>query len=160
MASILEMIQSNDLIKILLVLAGIYIFVTYFKKESLENVDDKVVQPADPVQATEAPVEQPKVDNIEKIIEPKQQLQSNDLLPHYDDANEFAKQNPVSNLLKEQNFLVSGYHSGVNTVMQSNKIAYHDIRSAPPIPKENVSPFLNSSYEQPAGTGRRMLEIL
>jgi hypothetical protein len=93
------------------------------------------------------------------IVEEKSQLQPNDLLPQYDDANEFAQQNPVSNLLKEQNFIVSGHHIGINTVMQSNKIPYHDIRSAPPIPKETISPFLNSSFEAPAGSGRRMLEI-
>lgn len=46
----------------------------------------------------------------------KDQLKAEDLLPKYDDANAFAKENPVSNLLKEQNFLISGYHVGINTV--------------------------------------------
>ena len=88
------------------------------------------------------------------------QLKTEDLLPQYDEANEFAKENPVSKLLKEQNFLISGYHMGVNTQVQSNKIAYHDLRSAPVIPKQNVGPFLNSSYETFGGSsGRRFFEL-
>ena len=78
---------------------------------------------------------------------------------NYDDANEFAKQNPVSKLLQEQNFLQAGYHMGINTVIQSNKIPYLDIRSCPPIPKQEVGPFNNSSFEQPVGSNRRFLEI-
>ncbi len=83
-----------------------------------------------------------------------------DLLPKYDDANAFAKENPVSKLLKEQNFLISGYHVGVNTVLQSNKIGNLDLRSLPPIPKESVGPWHQSSYEQSAGQLRRGVEIL
>lgn len=94
-----------------------------------------------------------------QVVEEANKLTTDDLLPKYDEANEFVKQNPVSALLKEQNFLVSGYHAGVNTVMQSNKIAYHDLRSAPPIPKESAGPWSQSSFENPAGAGRRQLEI-
>jgi hypothetical protein len=151
MAGIIDIIKNNDLIKILLVLVGVYFVITYFKKESLENVEGEMAQPE-----AEAQVQQVQQ---APIVEEKSQLQPNDLLPQYDDANEFAQQNPVSNLLKEQNFIVSGHHIGINTVMQSNKIPYHDIRSAPPIPKETISPFLNSSFQTPAGSGRRQLEI-
>ena len=151
MAGIIDIIKNNDLIKILLVLVGVYFVITYFKKESLENVEGEMAQPE-----AEAQVQQVQQ---APIVEEKSQLQQNDLLPQYDDANEFAQQNPVSNLLKEQNFIVSGHHIGINTVMQSNKIPYHDLRSAPPIPKETISPFLNSSFQTPAGSGRRQLEI-
>jgi hypothetical protein len=96
---------------------------------------------------------------IEKVVAGDTRLTTNDLLPKYDDANDFAKQNPVSKLLQEQNFLQAGYHMGINTVVQSNKIPYLDIRSCPPIPKTDVGPFNNSSYEQPAGANRRFLEI-
>jgi hypothetical protein len=178
MAGIFEVIRSNDLIKFLLILLGVYIFMTYFKKENmtngkygsmpstveeyhgeregLENVEGTLAQPQ---AATEAATFAPAKQKIDELVAEKDQLKADDLLPVYDDANEFVKQNPVSKLLKEQNFLVSGYHVGINTVMQSNKIPYHDIRSVPPIPKENVGPFLQSSYEVPAGTGRRFLEI-
>lgn len=94
------------------------------------------------------------------VVEPRAQLAADELLPKYDEANEFAKQNPVTDLLKEQNFLVSGYHVGINTVMQSNKIAYHDLRSAPPIPKKDVGPWSQSSFQQPAGSGRRQFDLV
>jgi hypothetical protein len=155
MAGIIDIIKKNDLVKILLVLVGVYFAVTFFKKEkfyieNVENVEQQMAQPEE-IPSESAPVQE---------IPSKSEIKPNDLLPKYDDANEFAKQNPVSNLLKEQNFIVSGHHVGVNTVMQSNKIPYHDIRSAPPIPKETISPFLNSSYEQPAGSSLRQLLIL
>lgn len=118
-------------------------FATPKEEESMAFADDKTEQPA-----------------VQAAVEDKAQLQAEDLLPQYDEANEFATQNPVSKLLKEQNFLVSGYHMGVNTIVQSNKIPYHDLRSAPPIPKESVGPFLQSSYEAPAGAGRKQFELM
>jgi hypothetical protein len=182
MASILETIQSNDLLKVFLILLGVYLFITYTSKsksesmnntygfapnyiESVENVAEKptsIAQGAAPAAQAVAPAASKSAEQqqVDSVVAGKSQLKAEDLLPKYDDANEFAKQNPVSNLLKEQNFLISGYHVGINTVMQSNKIPYHDLRSAPPIPKETVSPWSQSSYEQPAGAGRRGLEIL
>jgi hypothetical protein len=139
--------KGADFLKVAVVVVGLYFLYTYAMKEKLENVD---------TQQPEVPAEEPEV---EAVIAPKDQLSAEDLLPKYDEANEFAEQNPVSKLLQEQNFLISGYHSGINTVLQSNKIPYHDIRSAPPIPKESVGPWSQSSYEQPAGANRRKLEI-
>ena len=105
-------------------------------------------------------VSHPQTDMADKIVNGSKQLTAHDLLPKYDEASDFVKENPVSDLLKEQNFLISGYHMGVNTVMQSNKIPYHDLRSAPAIPKQNLGPFLNSSYETFGGsTGRRYFEV-
>lgn len=127
-------------------------------KETLDNTEPELVQPELTLTSDAAPTmeEQQQVDTI---VAGKDQLTAEELLPAYDEADEFAKQNPVGKLLKEQNFLISGYHMGINTVVQSNKIPYHDIRSAPPIAKKAVSPFLNSSYDSPMGSGRRQLEI-
>jgi hypothetical protein len=165
---ILEMIQKNDMLKVILILLAVYFFMKYYNRESLDNVEAE----AKPVEA-QAPMAQPDVkavaapvlapeaqqQQVEKVVAGQTQLTANDLLPTYDDANEFAKQNPVSQLLQEQNFLQAGYHMGINTVVQSNKIPYLDIRSCPPIPKSEVGPFNNSSYEQPVGANRRFLEI-
>ena len=148
------------------------------KKESLDNVESVESMPMTTPAVTQA-VPEIKADDFKPMGEKLQQsnvvnnnyavvefpvekanLTSEDLLPKYDEANEFAKENPVSKLLKEQNFLISGYHAGINTVMQSNKIPYHDLRSAPAIPKQNVGPFLNSSYETFGGSsGRRLFEL-
>lgn len=184
MAKILDFLQSSGMVKVLLAVIVIVIIYVYMKGsffESLENITG-----ADTVQYTEVPEqkepvvqqaslalgdgvqleqqEQPIVideqqKQIDKVVAGTSQLGAEDLLPKYDDANEFAKENPVSKLLKEQNFLISGYHVGINTVMQSNRIAYHDIRSLPPVPKENVGPWNQSSYEQSPAQLRRQFEI-
>ena len=169
---ILKMIQQNDMLKVVLVLVAVYFFMKYYNKENLDNVEAVPAAPAAPkvqqeviqgeVQSTDkAPVlkQEEQQKQIDKIVAGTTQLEATDLLPVYSDANDFAKQNPVSKLLQEQNFLQAGYHMGINTVVQSNKLKYLDIRSCPPIPKREVGPFNNSSYEQPAGSGRRQLEI-
>lgn len=178
MADILKMITSNDIVKILLLLLAIYLLITFVNKknekmdntevyimpeemdntEELENVSDKIVQPMVGVSGSPVMVnEQQK--QIDKVVAGGDKLTADELLPKYDDANAFAKENPVSKLLKEQNFLISGYHVGINTVMQSNKIPYQDIRSLPPIPKESVGPWNQSSYEQSPAQMRRFFEI-
>jgi len=172
MDNIIETIKSNDLIKILLVVGLVYFLMTYMKgskKEKLENVDANVDAPALQVPVNQPPQEftaanipsaEAQQKQIDDVVAGQQKLTADDLLPKYDDANAFAKENPVSNLLKEQNFLVSGFHAGVNTIMQSNKIPYLDLRVLPPIPKESVGPWNQSSYEQSPASLRRGLEIL
>jgi hypothetical protein len=155
MASILEMIQKNDMIKLLIVAVGIYLFMTYYKRETLENTSEDA--PDADVQPT--PIEPPQGQAFAQPVADAAQLKAEDLLPKYDDANEFAKQNPVSSLLKESNFLIAGHHVGVNTVVQSNKIPYHDLRSAFPVEKAQVGPWSQSSYDTPAGAGRREFSI-
>jgi hypothetical protein len=164
---ILEMIQKNDMLKVILILLAVYFFMKYYNRESLDNVEADVkpvkeLSMAQPdVKAVASPLLVPEEQQrqVEKVVAGSTQLTANDLLPTYDDANDFAKQNPVSKLLQEQNFLQAGYHMGINTVIQSNKIPYLDIRSCPPIPKQDVGPFNNSSFEQPVGSNRRFLEI-
>jgi hypothetical protein len=178
MANILELIQSNDMIKVALILLGVYIFFNYTKwgtkrTEKMQNYYGIMPEQLENVQGEEKPLAEPELQTIEqeqigknaeqeqidKIVAGEDQVKADDLLPKYDAENEFAKENPVSKLLKEQNFLISGYHVGINTVMQSNKIPYHDIRSLPPIPKENAGPWNQSSYEQSPAQMRRFFEI-
>lgn len=183
--SIIDIIKKNDILKVVLILAAVYFFMKYYHRETLDNVgaiDMPVMQPMVVQPILSAPsLAQPNSVNVlapavtkdampvntvsaqqaqlDKIVAGPTQLTTSDLLPKYDAANDFAKENPVSKLLQEQNFLQAGYHMGINTVVQSNKIPYLDIRSCPPIPKQTVGPFLNSSFEQPAGSSRRQFEI-
>lgn len=175
MTEFLKEIGENDLLKILLIVAGIYLFLQYTKKAEpyspVSEIPMTLAQNMSPSPAQARPIVQPPMEpttaaapltaatELADIVKGKPQLKSEDLLPKYDDASTFAKENPVSKLLKEQNFLISGYHVGVNTVVQSNKIPYHDLRSAPPIPKQTVGPWAQSSYETPMGSMRRQLEI-
>lgn len=166
--NILEMIQKNDMLKVILILVAVYFFMKYYNRESLDNVSG-TDSPSSQPPVTQADVrdiaaqvvenEDQQQQQVERVVAGASQLSAGDLLPKYDDANDFAKQNPVSKLLQEQNFLQAGYHMGINTVIQSNKIPYLDIRSCPPIPKQEVGPFNNSSFEQPVGSNRRFLEI-
>jgi hypothetical protein len=185
--TIFESIQDNDLLKIVLILGAIYIFMTLYNQEGLDNVDvpvqlssavdggnligqapstplimtlaQDVVKPL-PSRAGTPVVQNEQEAQVDKIVAGSAQLSAKDLLPIYDDASEFAKENPVGKLLSEQNFLQSGYHIGINSQLESNKIAYLDLRSMPPIPKAEVGPFMNSSYEQSPGSKRRFMEIL
>jgi predicted transcriptional regulator len=169
--NILESIQKNDMLKVLLILAGVYFFMTYYYKEALENVNSSattvpvsvqvpVVQPqVAPGSLASAPVMSAQQQQVDSIVAGPTQLTTSDLLPKYDDASDFAKQNPVSKILQEQNFLQAGYHIGINTQIQSNKIPYLDIRSMPPIPKQEAGPWMQSSFEEPVGAKRRHLEI-
>jgi hypothetical protein len=182
MAKILDFLQSSGMVNVLLAVIVIVLIYVYMKGsffESLENISEELpmapVQQVQEVQEVQQPSlalgnglelqqEQPVVvdeqqKQIDRVVAGTTQLGAEDLLPKYDDANEFAKENPVSKLLKEQNFLISGYHVGINTVMQSNKIPYHDIRSLPPVPKESVGPWNQSSYEQSPAQLRRQFEI-
>ena len=166
--------NNEQIVMILLVIIGIFIFIQYtFKPEALGNTAGATKVPLN-IATTAAPVKiaapvnaavpaaysckNPESD-ISKIVSGSNQLTAEDLLPKYDSASDFAKENPVDNLLKEQNFLVSGYHMGINTVMQSNKIPYHDLRSAPQVPKQQVGPWSQSSYEEGAGFNRRYFEL-
>lgn len=172
--------KLTQFIVFLLIVAGVIVLVKFFDRQGFEPLENEMA----PIQAPQpfAQMQQPSaslapatlaqgtVDDaanaaavaaseLDTLVAGKPQLNADDLLPKYDEANEFAKQNPVADLLKEQNFLISGYHVGVNTVMQSNKMPYHDLRSAPPIPKESVGPWSQSSYETPAGGARRQFDL-
>ena len=182
-------LSSDDILKIVLMIGIIYIFVSMYKKnEGLENLENEVpaTQPKTAVPEwlkpkSESDVQaRPAIPTVDKtIIQPPAlredssspalaakgtptagQLTTVDLLPKYDEANQFAQQNPVSKLLQEQNFITAGYHMGINTSVSSNKIPYLDLRSAPVIPKQDVGPWQQSSYEEPAGAKRRQFEIL
>jgi hypothetical protein len=98
-------------------------------------------------------------DTTQTVVVGPDTLQADELLPKYDDSNEFAKQNPVAALLKEQNFLVSGYHLGISSTMQSSKIPYYDLRSLPAIPRDSQWPINNSSIERSNAFQRRPLDI-
>lgn len=171
--SILQTIQNNDMLKIVLVLVAVYFFMQY-SREKLENIIPDTMMPVMPtntqsktiVQASnmslsgdaKAPEEHLTAKQISSVVAGPTQLTTIDLLPKYSDANDFAKQNPVSKLLQEQNFLQSGYHMGINTVVQSNKIPNLDLRSMPPVIKSQVGPWNQSSIESTGG-GRRLFEI-
>ena len=68
-----------------------------------------------------------------------------ELLPS-DASNNWAKLNPVGQGdVNDVNLLKAGHHIGINTVGNSLRNANQSLRSDPPIPVQNVGPFLNST---------------
>ena len=79
---------------------------------------------------------------------PQDSLAPKDLLPKDDKDNiaNFNKDYPISEgILKGVNFLEAGYQVGVNTVGQSLRNANRQVRSEPPNPQVNVSPWMNTT---------------
>ena len=78
----------------------------------------------------------------------KQQLQAADLLPT-DQAKaiqEFNIAKPIGEgILEDINSLKAGYHIGVDTVGQTLRNANRQVRSEPPNPQVNVSPWMNTT---------------
>ena len=81
-----------------------------------------------------------------------------DLLPK-DNNSEWAQMNPSGEgEIGNVNLLKAGYHNGINTVSGgAMRNANLQLRSDPPIAKEQVSPFLQSTIEP--DTSRLPLEI-
>lgn len=144
---------SNPAVIVLLGVVG-YMAYKVYAVERLENVAPEAKTDPALTLANAGPV----VEDTLPVM--ASALTADELLPKYSEADEFVQQNPVASLLKEQNFLISGYHVGVNTIAQSNKIPYHDIRSLPPIPKQTVGPWNQTTIDTlGAASTRRFFEI-
>ena len=78
---------------------------------------------------------------------PQQTLKPEDLLPEDQAkaANEFASSAITADGLMKVNLLKAGEHVGVNTVGQSLRNANRQLRSEPPNPQVNVSPWMNTN---------------
>jgi cell division protein FtsN len=85
------------------------------------------------------------------------QLSAQDLLPQ-DKSSTWANVNPEGQgTLEGKNFLQAGYHIGINTVGQTLRNANLQLRSEPPAPQVQVSPWLQSTIEP--DISRRPMEI-
>lgn len=89
---------------------------------------------------------------------PKDRLTADDLLPK-DAANSKWSQVATNGQgeLANQNFLTAGFHTGINSVSGSLRNANLQVRSEPPNPKINVSPWMTSTIS--GDNFRRPLEI-
>ena len=158
-----------ELLKMVVIVFGIFALLHVLKGyyepmvdfDNLQNYDPRpsaryqIVPSADTFQEG---AQVPVVETPLEVIVGEDTLRAEELLPTYDEANEFAKQNPVTELLKEQNYLISGYHLGINTTSQSSKIPNYDLRSLPPVPKSDW-PINNSSLDRSNAFQRRPLDI-
>lgn len=123
--------------------------------------EDSGVQPAEPLGENEEPKGVQDMYSTSNAVPdqcyPKDVLSSADLLPKDTDST-WAQSVPATNgALSDQNFLNAGYHIGVNTVGQSLRNANRQLRSDPPCPRSQVSPWMQSTIE--SDTNRRPLEM-
>ena len=159
-----------ELLKMVVIVFGIFALLHLLKQyyepmvdfENIQGYDSQKsqYQIAPPQNTFQEGAAVPELDNaaLESIVVGDDTLRAEELLPTYTDANEFAKENPVSELLKQQSFLVSGYSIGVNTTSQSSKIPNLYLRAAPPIPKGDW-PINNSSLDRSNSFQRREMNI-
>jgi hypothetical protein len=118
-------------------------------------VSDNVVQTMD---SRPEPVKPSKATTFPRDCFPKDKLTPEDLLPKNAANSKWAQVNPAGQGdVKNQNFLTSGYHVGVNTVGTTLRNANMQIRSEPPNPQNKVSPW-NQTTIQP-DLNRKPLEI-
>lgn len=86
---------------------------------------------------------------------PKDQLVAKDLLPP---EGGFAESNPAAQgQLSHRNLFESAHHAGLDTQSNSLRNANRQLRSDPLIPRRDVGPWHQSTFE--ADTNRRSFEI-
>lgn len=127
--------------------------------ENMENQDDEPQQNEMMPQQNEMmtnPVER-DMRNAQMMGTAGDQLSAQDLLPQ-DKSSTWAQVNPEGQgSLANQNFLQAGYHIGINTVGQNLRNANLQLRSEPPAPQVQVSPWMQSTIEP--DVSRRPMEI-
>lgn len=106
---------------------------------------------------------QASVDNLSRTPStcyPQDSLKPEDLLPQEESKaiQEFNTAQPVGEgILQGVNLLSSGSHIGVNTIGQSLRNSNLQLRSEPPNPQVNVSPWMNTTIGP--DLPRRPLEV-
>lgn len=150
-------------IVLVLIVFVLYKVIPHKKIEGYDN-DDSITDEVENMtnQETEGVTEGLEVDT--KLMEekasacyPKDQLTPDELLPN-DTSSTWAQVNPEGQgNLKDKNFLQSGYHIGINTVGQTLRNANLQLRSEPPCPQVQVSPWLQSTIE--SDVNRKPFEI-
>tara|TARA_B100001248_G_C27375190_1_gene453868 strand:- start:15 stop:539 length:525 start_codon:yes stop_codon:yes gene_type:complete len=140
------------------------IFGEHFSNDSnVESSNDLNVQTNEVSDINEVPAPAPEevqsdsATNIPSCL-PKDQLMPQELLPQDTPANQWSLANPQgSGSLKDKNFLQAGYHVGINTVGQTLRNANMQLRSDPPNPQVQVSPWLQTTINP--DTNRKPMEI-
>lgn len=135
-------------------------------REEVKN--QKVTDKAPPRPMTEKTGSNPRPvpvvkNNTEKVEHPKDcfpkdKLTPEELLPMDAANSEWAQVNPTGQgNVKNQNFLTSGYHMGINSVGSTLRNPNLQIRSEPANPREKVGPWMQSTIEP--DLNRKPLEI-
>ena len=154
---------KNNWILILIAVVGFLYLFNYFKGKGSYGIDrmetndnsayqkNRDLQGMGPEPSADFGVggnEQPSDVNATSMIQPQasgSMQNPSDLLPS-DNNSEWAQLNPAGQGdLANINLLKAGYHIGIDTVGQTLRNANLQIRSEPPNPQVNVSPWMQST---------------
>lgn len=119
-----------------------------------------IALPADPASEPYKPVDFQSVvsDVAPEDCFPRDRLSAEDLLPKDAANSKWAQVNPAGQGdISDQNFLSAAFHTGIDTIGGTLRNANLQLRSEPPNPKMNVSPW-NMSVIEP-DLNRRPFEI-
>lgn len=152
-------VKDNWILILIAIIGGLYLF-NYFRNkgsysfDSMETNDQAAYQKnsdlsgAGPQPAAEGANEQFADVGSNNMMSPQQggsQQNPSDLLPS-DTNSQWAQLNPAGQGdLANINLLKAGYHIGIDTVGQTLRNANLQIRSEPPNPQLNVSPWQNTT---------------
>ena len=138
-----RVLTSNRILIVFFALITIWLL-TQYSGDKFTSVD--AMETGTPVDATAPPAKSadvPVTQALGPIANP------NELLP-VDQNSQWAALNPVNmaqgNILNGD-MLQAGYHIGLDTIGQSMKNANLQLRSDPIIPKQDVGPWNQSTYE-------------
>lgn len=125
--------------------------------EDVEDGEDNKEEEHKEPKVTEGMTGAP-TDNIQPGCLPKDQLMPQELLPQDSVANQWSQVNPQgAGSLMDKNLLQAGHHVGINTVGQTLRNANMQLRSDPPNPQVQVSPWIQSTINP--DTNRKPFEI-
>jgi hypothetical protein len=116
------------------------------------------VQPSEPITNEDYRAVEFSGQQLPNDCFPKDRLTADDLLPQDAANSRWAQVNPAGQGdVKDQNFLQSGYHVGLNTTLGNKRNGNLQVRSEPINSQKVVSPWLQSTIVP--DTQRRPLEI-
>lgn len=124
-----------------------------------KNDQPEVVRPSEPLDNEDyKAVDFTTESKIPGECFPRDRLTAEDLLPKDAANSKWAQVNPAGQGdVKDINLLNAGYHIGVDTIGQSLRNPNYQLRSEPPNPRQQVSPWMQSTIEY--DSGRRTFEL-
>jgi hypothetical protein len=143
-----RVLTSNRILIVFFALITIWLL-TQYSGVKFTSLDAMATGTSTDAAAAAAPAEEKKSADIPAVQALGPIANPNELLP-VDQNSQWAALNPVNmaqgNILNGD-MLQAGYHIGLDTIGQSMKNANLQLRSDPIIPKQDVGPWNQSTYE-------------
>jgi len=140
--------MKNDSMKIVLVILGLFLLACIYEKYIRTPEQFETTIDASPIDISEPDTQLSTGFDGLSNAQLKQgcfpidkELTSEDLLPNNDFAAWSEAHPSDKGVLEDKNFLHAGHHIGINTIGQSLRNPNYNLRSEPPNPQMQVSPW-------------------